>query len=406
VCASGCGKSGPPLPPIVRTPAAPGEFTAARRGNTVELRFNVPAANTDGTRPANVERVDIYAYTGSADLDDRRLVRVATQVAHVAVKRPRDPNQTIEPEEPASDMEPTVGAGLDQGEKAVVREAITAAVLTPLDAAARKPEAAAAAGPLLPPVPRDVTRTYVSVPVSRSGRRGPFSPRVSVPLAPPPPPPVDPEVSYTETTITVKWSAPPGLSTIAPKAQDDQEDTLPAKPIWSQPPQLAYHVYDVSPPSDDEQKPDKTVETRLTSDATHEPTYADSRITWGAERCYAIRAVETIDGSPVESDPVRTDCVTLEDTFPPAPPKELKSVAGEGVINLIWQPNSEKDLAGYIVLRGASADTLQPVVSTPIKETTFPDKVTPGMRYVYAIKAVDKAGNASAVSNTVEETAR
>ena len=56
--AAACGKKGSPLPPLVRMPAAPAELTAARRGDTVELQFTVPAANTDGTRPANVERVD------------------------------------------------------------------------------------------------------------------------------------------------------------------------------------------------------------------------------------------------------------------------------------------------------------------------------------------------------------
>ena len=31
--------------------------------------------------------------------------------------------------------------------------------------------------------------------------------------------------------------------------------------------------------------------------------------------------------------------------------EELAAIAGAGVINLIWEPNSEADLAGYIVLR-------------------------------------------------------
>ena len=79
----------------------------------------------------------------------------------------------------------------------------------------------------------------------------------------------------------------------------------------------------------------------------------------------------------------------------------------DGAINLIWDANTEKDLRGYIVLRGpASAESLEPVTKEPIQETSFPDKVQPGIRFAYAIRAVDTAGNMSAPSARVEETAR
>jgi hypothetical protein len=78
------------------------------------------------------------------------------------------------------------------------------------------------------------------------------------------------------------------------------------------------------------------------------------------------------------------------------------------MISLIWNANTEADLAGYVVLRGeAPGDTLQPLTPSPIKETTFRDTtVKPGMRYVYAIVAVDTAGNRSGESLRVEDTAK
>jgi hypothetical protein len=80
------------------------------------------------------------------------------------------------------------------------------------------------------------------------------------------------------------------------------------------------------------------------------------------------------------------------------------------VINLIWEANSEPDLAGYLVLRGdAPGDTLQAITKEPVTTNTFRDEtVTPGNRYVYAIVAVDRAvpQNVSPQSNRVEETAR
>jgi hypothetical protein len=46
------------------------------------------------------------------------------------------------------------------------------------------------------------------------------------------------------------------------------------------------------------------------------------------------------------------------------------------------------------------------MMQSPITATTFKDDLTPGTRHVYAVRAVDKAGNMSAPSNRVEETAR
>jgi fibronectin type 3 domain-containing protein len=79
------------------------------------------------------------------------------------------------------------------------------------------------------------------------------------------------------------------------------------------------------------------------------------------------------------------------------------------VINLIWEPSSAADLAGYLVLRAdaAAGAALAPLMKEPIAATTYADTaVQPGVRYIYAVVAVDKAGNRSAESNRQEETAR
>ena len=44
IVVTGCGKSGPPLPPLVRMPAAPANLVAERRGDTVDIEFSVPNA--------------------------------------------------------------------------------------------------------------------------------------------------------------------------------------------------------------------------------------------------------------------------------------------------------------------------------------------------------------------------
>ena len=80
---------------------------------------------------------------------------------------------------------------------------------------------------------------------------------------------------------------------------------------------------------------------------------------FGTERCFEIRPVDQVFGTVVIGPPSPRTCVTPKDTFPPAAPKNLAAIAGAGIINLIWDPNTESDLAGYLVLRGeAPGDTL------------------------------------------------
>jgi hypothetical protein len=118
----------------------------------------------------------------------------------------------------------------------------------------------------------------------------------------------------------------------------------------------------------------------------------------------------TVLAVSIESAPSERVCATAADTFAPAAPKGLQAVASTGAINLIWDANTEADLAGYVVLRGeAPGDKLQALTPAPIRDTTFRDATAqPGIRYVYAIVAVDRATppNMSPQSNRAEETAR
>jgi fibronectin type 3 domain-containing protein len=158
---------------------------------------------------------------------------------------------------------------------------------------------------------------------------------------------------------------------------------------------VAYNVYD------------SATGVRLTSAPVEAPEYEDSRIEWGATRCYAVRAVEVIGQSAVESEAGEPRCEKLVDTFAPAAPKGLSAVSTDGAINLIWEPNAEADLAGYDVLRGRLPEArMERLTEAPIPDTSFLDNVQTGVRFVYVVVAVDKAGNRSAPSNRAEESAR
>jgi predicted small lipoprotein YifL len=363
--ASACGRKGPPLPPLVRRPAAPENFTAERRATRVDLHFTVPSANTDGTRPAYVDRVEVYALNSPGAVPPEQLLERGAAIARIQVKGPRDPNDVIGPNDPEEDLEPLTGPGLDQGATARVTEDLSSVASGDADAG---------------------LRLYVSVPVTRSGRRGPFSNTVAVRLTGAPPAPAAPLLKYDETSISVGWPA-------AEKAS------------------VVYHVYELvaANAKDTAAKdgaPPGSSDVRLTEGPAN-TSFVDRRIEWGVERCYLVRAVEVVEGLSIESEASPPACVTPRDTFPPAPPSGLETGPSEGAISLVWDAGKELDLAGYVVLRGdSSAGDLVPITKSLVQETGFTDKVPPGVRYVYAVQAVDKNGNVSAPSAKKEETAR
>lgn len=393
--AVGCGKKGPPLPPLVKLPAAPANFAAERRGQDVDLQFDVPSANTDNTRPANVARVDVYAMTSMQALTEDQIVKQGTRVATLAVKAPKDPNQTIDEEEPEADMEAPEGKGLDQGAVARASEVLSADALAPVplkvDKSQPKPPAPPTDVPLLAPRPAPLVRAYVALGVSARDKKGPPSRRLLVPLVPPPPAPRLSPPTYDEKAVAVKWDAVAGASGIQ---RATAEGELPSRPLGGAPAPIAYNVYDTK------------TNARLTPNPVTETAFSDSRIAWGEERCYTVRALQPLGDLKIESDAPAPVCTTLVDTFAPKPPENLNSSPTAGAITLIWDANTEPDLAGYIVLRGPSAEALQPITSELVQETTFRDGTPPGVRYTYAVIAVDRAGNRSAPSKPIEDAAR
>ncbi|MGD0902327.1 MAG: fibronectin type III domain-containing protein [Terracidiphilus sp.] len=101
------------------------------------------------------------------------------------------------------------------------------------------------------------------------------------------------------------------------------------------------------------------------------------------------------------------------DVFPPAVPAGLAAVAtaasagSEAAIDLSWQPDTEPDLAGYIVYRREGSETWQRISpAQPLVGPAFHDvHVQPGRTYRYAVTAIDQGGRESARSAEAEETA-
>jgi hypothetical protein len=303
------------------------------------------------------------------------------------------------------------------------------------------------------PVPKYPVRIYVTRGMTKRGRAGQASGRVQLPIVPPPPAPAALTHTWTAPAVPAPDVAPPGTAAVAPSPAGAAPGTaavapstpavapstaaaaqgtaavapspaagtaatpIPAvatapaaaapagqvagAPVPAAPPAvpvLGYNVY----------RPDAT--TPLNGEPLATTEYERTPIVFGTEQCFAVRTVAKVAGMSIESEPSAPLCVTPHDTFAPAQPKGLAVVAGTGTINLSWDANTEADLAGYLVLRGeTTAATLQPLMAAPITGISFEDKtVRPGVRYAYAIVAVDSSvpPNRSAPSARVEETAR
>ncbi len=109
------------------------------------------------------------------------------------------------------------------------------------------------------------------------------------------------------------------------------------------------------------------------------------------------------------SAPVRVDVI---DRFPPGVPQGLVAVAAaqEKSIDLSWEPDTDADLAGYIVYRAVASEAgasdwvrvsgAQPLAAAAYRDLT----VEAGRAYRYRVTAVDETGHESAPSAEAQES--
>ena len=434
ILAAACGSKGPPLAPFVRVPAPVAAVTGQRIGGDVYLSFTVPSTNVDGQQPADIAALEVYAVTSTAPPATEEQREVASLIATVPV-RPILPELPV----PANGSAPPplpLPPGVDRGATAVVRETLAPEAFVPVELPAdprsrmladekiASDEGLAPTGALVAPPPTQFPRRhYFVVGISPRGRKSDPSAPVSVPLETVASAPGAPEVDYTETQMTITWTPPADARTstivappLAPKPPANASPStvkpplapLPSRSLGFSTEATTYHLYDVSTNTSPANPHAIALPAPLTPQPLLEPQHLIPGVTFGVERCFEVRPVDKVAEASVIGPASPRTCITPVDSFAPAAPRSLAVIAGAGSINLIWDANTEPDVAGYLVLRAeAPSDTLQPITSEPTAASTYRDEsVRPGVRYVYAVVAVDRAGNRSAESNRMEETAR
>lgn len=86
---------------------------------------------------------------------------------------------------------------------------------------------------------------------------------------------------------------------------------------------------------------------------------------------------------------------TTQDIRPPAVPRGLRTVTGNGWIYLTWEPNTEPDLAGYRVYRSRQPYGAYTEIGKTADTEFWDEDVENGVTYYYALTAYDFAGNES-----------
>ena len=333
-----CGIRGRPLPPLVIVPAVVSDLSAVRLGNEVHLHFTIPEANADGSQPPDISRVDIFAVTtlpeegGAAPVLDEWL-ESADPIFTFEVVVPEEPVQgdADRPEdgaEAAAAGEPA----LAPGDPVTVIEELTPDAVEPVriepeedaeeededlgeDAGEEDAGEPVLAGPLLsPPLPRAPRRTYIAVAVSQRNRQSAAATAPPVPVQPAPDPPGRPVLTYTETVVTIEWSAPetarlpvqapvPAVGGTAYRPTADS-GTAASEPADNEPAETEPAETEPAETEPAETEPAET-EPAETEPVETEPVETEPAETEPAE-------TEPVETEPIETEPIETEPIETE----------------------------------------------------------------------------------------------
>jgi hypothetical protein len=358
--ALGCGKQGPPLPPLRTVPAQTKDLHLRQQGTRILFELTYPKTTAGGMAlEGGLRAVEIWEAVQPAPregkpqpLDPRAFSSTATLRSTIA-----------EADLGASSFGDRLILALPLPEGALVPTPPSAAP----PAATTPPSAATTATPA-PAVPRSPARFYAVRTVSKAGERSDFSNQVS--LVPKTPPDAPDQVTTTARPdgIAIEWTPVTGA--------------------------LGYAVYRRSAEEKGHGQP-------VHAGGPDERSWVDTGARFGQSYIYAVTSFNDRDPF-IESAITREREVRYQDRFPPPPPTDLVALAEARRIRLVWKASAAEDLAGYIVYRRGAEGEFRRITAQPLTAAEYADSdVTQGVSYSYRVTAVDQTGNESAPGGEV-----
>jgi fibronectin type 3 domain-containing protein len=342
-----CGKRRPPLPPVERVPQRTELLSGVQRGNLVILSWPAPRRNASDESVQSIRRVDIYRLAEGVDdplpLTEEEFSARATLIGSVSYEDIQQAKETLSYSDELTLKEP-------------------------------------------------VRLRYAVRYANAANQRASFSnflliePAASVSQ----PPVVEPSPAATQSAVVLRWQAPAA----------NVDNTTPVN-------LLGYNVYRA------EGSQTQPSQTPLNPRPITATSFADQTFKFGEEYVYVVRAVSLgTGGEPVESLNSNAVTATPRDIFAPTAPTGVTAAASPTPlrISVFFAASPERDVAGYNVFRSEdpdlSKDRWTKLNRTLLDRTTYPDDaVQSGKKYFYYVTAVDSAGNTSAPSEVVSETA-
>jgi hypothetical protein len=356
---AGCGKQGPPLPPLKAVPATTKDLAATQQGGQIVLSFSYPRTTAAGLALPGISAVEVLQATRPAGADGK-----ATAM---------DPKQFA-----ATGKLQTKVAGADltaatAGDRIVISlpvppaPPVPAATPAPATKPTAKPSPTATPAPATTPAPAatpPLPAYYFAVrTVGMEGDRSEISNVSSVVPKTPPPAPERLTVTARADGVMVEWGGVPGAAGGYNVYRRDAQERFHGQPI---------HVA-----------------------GPEERSWLDTTARFGQSYIYTVTALAQREPA-VESAVGSEHEVRYQDRFPPPVPGDLVALAEPGRIRLVWKSVDADDLAGYIVYRRTGNGSFERVTAQPVTAPEYNDTaVTAGQTYGYRVTAIDKTGNES-----------
>ena len=343
-----CGKKGDILPPLVRFPQTVENFQVAQKSDQIILTWRNPTAYEDGSTLSVIEMIEIWI------LEEK------------AIEGTETTEMPVEEYEQMAKLHATIPG--DQIQEYAVQEGSSKGMMVYSYSLSGKDFLS--------------TKYTFGLRIKEKKRYSSFSVLVSLKPMVLPLPPTNVAATVFPDRIEVKWNPP----------LKNRDQSIP--------PNLeGYNIYRTE---------EKGEPRRLNVDLIKEEKYNDMNFSFGQVYKYFVRASATSTSPFLESEDSEEIEILTEDTFSPDPPKGLISVAGQDVLSITWDANTEGDLDGYKVWRreegSAEVHLLTPDL---IKENAYNDKsAKKGTTYVYFVTALDKSGNESPRSDTISDRIR